>query len=334
MRILLSRTDSIGDVMLSLPMAGFIKKHLPGASIHFLGRSYTQSVINCCEHVDQFVNWDELEKKGIEEASRIFKKENYDVCIHVFPNKEIAKVAKMAGIKSRIGTTGRLFHWLYCNKLVKFTRKRSDLHEAQLNLKLLKPLSIPTESSFEELVSLTGFTNLPVTTEKVKTLIDSEKINLILHPKSKGSAIEWGLPNFNSLIKILPKDRYHIFISGTEQDQTSIGDAISFDQKNVTSLLGKLSLEEFISFISLADGLIAASTGPLHIAAALNKLSIGLYSPRRPIHPGRWRPIGSKAVAVVNDENCEKCGRGDYCDCMLKIEPQRIADLLNHSFEG
>jgi ADP-heptose:LPS heptosyltransferase len=286
------------------------------------------------EWIDQFVNWDELEKAGIQEASRIFAKEDYDVCIHIFPNREVAKAVKLSGIKMRIGTTGRIFHWRYCNKLVKFTRKRSDLHEAQLNLKLLKPLSLPTESNFEELISLTGFTKLPAISEKVKSLIDNEKINLILHPKSKGSAIEWGLENFNSLINILPKDRYHIFISGTDQDEKSIGDAISFDQENVTSLLGKLSLDEFISFISLSDGLVAASTGPLHIAAAMNKLSIGLYSPRRPIHPGRWRPIGSKAIAVVNDENCEKCGRGESCDCMLKIEPQRIVDLINHSFEG
>ena len=47
--------------------------------------------------------------------------------------------------------------------------------------------------------------------------------------------------------------------------------------KNIIDLTGKLSLQQYISFINAANGLVAASTGPLHIAAALNKKAIGLF---------------------------------------------------------
>jgi heptosyltransferase-3 len=60
----------------------------------------------------------------------------------------------------------------------------------------------------------------------------------------------------------------------------------------VINLTGKLSLQQFIAFINHCDVLIAASTGPLHIASALGKKAIGLFAPMRPIHPGRWKPIG------------------------------------------
>ena len=43
-----------------------------------------------------------------------------------------------------------------------------------------------------------------------KSLIDPQKFNLILHPKSKGSAPEWGLNNFEKLIRLLPKDKFKI----------------------------------------------------------------------------------------------------------------------------
>jgi heptosyltransferase-3 len=53
--IIISRTDSIGDVVLTLPMAGIIKQFLPQSNIIFLGRNYTKDVIALSEHVDEFV---------------------------------------------------------------------------------------------------------------------------------------------------------------------------------------------------------------------------------------------------------------------------------------
>lgn len=61
-----------------------------------------------------------------------------------------------------------------------------------------------------------------------------------------------------------------------------------------------MNLKQFISFIAAADGLIAASTGPLHIAAALGKVALGIYPPIKPMHPpGRWAPLGKNASYLV-----------------------------------
>ena len=59
-KIIISRTDAIGDVILTLPMCGLIKKYYPNVKIIFLGRSYTQAIIEHCEHVDEFINADTL----------------------------------------------------------------------------------------------------------------------------------------------------------------------------------------------------------------------------------------------------------------------------------
>ena len=126
-RIIISRTDSIGDVVLTLPMASLLKKVIPGCTVIFLGSSYTRDIVACCPDVDEFYDWKQTELADI----------HADTIIHVLPRPEIAKAAKKAKIKLRIGTTNRLYHWWTCNKLVKLSRKKSDLHEAQLNLKLL-----------------------------------------------------------------------------------------------------------------------------------------------------------------------------------------------------
>ena len=51
-KILISRTDSIGDVILTLPMAGLIKKNYPDSVIFFLGRTYTKETIALSKHID------------------------------------------------------------------------------------------------------------------------------------------------------------------------------------------------------------------------------------------------------------------------------------------
>ncbi len=324
--IIISRTDSIGDVVLTLPMAGVIKKFYPNSRIIFLGKTYTKPVVALSKFVDEFINWDELQK--MPNAIDVLKNYNADVFIHVFPNKEIAKLVKATKIPLRIGTFGRLHHILTCNKKVLFTRKKSDLHESQLNLKLLSPLGITQHFELTEIVNFYGFENVPTLSPELKKLIDTNRTNVILHPKSKGSAKEWGLKNYLSLAELLPKDRFKVFVSGTEEEGKLIGNTFNFDDENIVSLIGKLSLTDFIAFIANSDGLVAASTGPLHIAAALNKKAIGLFSPKRPIHPGRWKPVGQKAQAVVFESTCNKCSKGLDCDCISKIEPQTILELL------
>lgn len=237
-------------------------------------------------------------------------------------------MASKAKIPSRIGTSGRFFHLLNCNRKVVFSRRKSDLHEAQLNLKLLAPLGINSDFSLEEIENFYGFIKLNPLPTKLSSLLDKTKTNIVLHPKSKGSSKEWGLENFATLINILPEDKFKIFVTGTAEEGAQIGNNFPLNKKNVVSLIGKLTLDELISFIANTSALVASSTGPLHIAAATGIKAIGLFSPKRPTHPGRWKPIGKHAVAIVNDENCPKCLASEKCECISEISPEKIMKEL------
>jgi heptosyltransferase-3 len=326
--ILLSRTDSIGDVVLTLPMAGLIKKHFPNCHIFFLGRTYTKSVIELSAHVDAFINYDDILAVGKSQQVELIKQLKIDTAVHVFPVKEIAQLMKAAGIINRVGTRNRLYHWFTCNRLLNVSRKKSDLHESQLNLQLLSFLGIQTNYAFKEIESFYGIKQVPALgNELFVNMLDKTKTKVILHPKSKGSAREWGLENFSILIKQLPKEKYQVFISGTKEDGLQL-EAFIKANDTVVDLTGKLSLNEFISFINMCDVLVAASTGPLHIAAALGVKAIGLFAPMRPIHPGRWKPVGKDAHYVVIDKNCSDCRKGGSCACIEAIEVQKVVNLI------
>lgn len=324
-RIIISRTDSIGDVVLTLPVAAVLKKHFPNAYIIFLGRSYTRSVIEACENIDEFADWDELEKLPDHEAVEKLKLFRADVFIHVFPRRRLAQLAKKAKIKLRIGASGRIYHWFTCNGIVRMSRRKSDLHEAQLNIQLLRGLKIDDIPSLTSIPDMYGLREPDST--RVNQYIEKEKFNLILHPGSRGSAREWGIENFQDLVNLLPQNRYKLFVTGTKQEGESLRSFLNANS-NVTDLTGKFDLRSLIAFINVADGIVAASTGPLHIAAALGKKAIGLYAPMRPIHPGRWRPVGKDAHFLVLQKNCNDCKKSKDCICIRSLTPVQVKMIL------
>ncbi|WP_186646001.1 glycosyltransferase family 9 protein [Fluviispira vulneris] len=325
-RILLSRTDNIGDVILTLPMAGIIKSQIPNTKILFLGKKYTKPIIDCCEFIDEFYDWDEVKKNN--------EQIDCDTIIHVFPNKEIAKYFYKLKTKKRVGTNRRVFHWIYCNKKANLSRKNSQLHESQLNIKLLSSLNIYCEYNLEEIIGFYGFNKTQRLDNEYLKWIEKDKFNLILHPKSKGSAREWPPEKFVELANILDKRIYNIFISGTNAEKEFIENQIVKYAPHVKNIAGTLNLSQFISFIKECDGLIAASTGPLHIAAALGIHALGLYPPIKSMIPERWGPLGEKAeylLATTENKNklCIKnCNVLNVCACIKNLDAHSVLKII------
>jgi ADP-heptose:LPS heptosyltransferase len=304
-KIVISRTDSIGDVALTLPLAGILKSKYPDAKIIFLGNTYTKPIIKCCTSVDEIWEWAEIQKMEDQQQLKWLISQDIDTFIHVFPRRELARLVKKAKIKHRVGTSHRLYHYLTCNHKPNFTRKNSDLHEAQLNTKLLTPFGINQDYSLNELSDLANFSNLPILNENFQSLLNPEKKNLVFHAKSQGSALEWGVDKFINLAQELNQNEYRIFFTGTEKESTFFRDKLP-QQNNIIDLSGKMSLDDLIAFISKSDLLLACSTGPLHIAGLSNISTIGLFTPKRPIHFGRWQPLGKQVNIVEEKEISER----------------------------
>lgn len=317
-RILISRTDSIGDVALTLPLCQAVRNKFPTAEMIFIGKNYTRPMVACFQSIDAFWDIDELFNQPI--TSQL-EQLQADCIIHVFPNKKLAFLAKKAKIPMRIGTSHRLFHLFTCNERPNFTRKNSTLHESQLNFHLLAPLGISEIPSFEDMLTLVQFqakeTALP------SWIPTSTNDVIILHPKSKGSALEWPLEKYMDLATLLADSGKTVCFTGTEQEGMMFRHLIPKHERILDST-GKLSLEQLIVLISKSMALVACSTGPYHIAGLSGIHAIGLFSMRRPIDPGRWRAIGSKAEFIVFDQMCQSCKKGQQCTCIENISVSTV----------
>jgi ADP-heptose:LPS heptosyltransferase len=286
----ISRTDSIGDVIVTLPLCGFIKKYSPYTRITFIGRTYTQAIVEACPFVDEFVNFDKFAETSL----------NVEACVFAYPDAEVIKWVKAQGVKRRIATGSRIASWKFANDRVFFSRKNSDLHESQLNFHLLSPFGVKDIPTLEEI------REWHVLKPKVESPIQLEpnKRSVVFHMLSKGSALNWSLHQYQELAELLPTADFNIYITGTEEEGVRIRKDFQFDE-HIIDVSGKLSLPQLIAFISSCDTLVAASTGPLHIASAVGIRAIGLYPSKRPMHPGRWMPLGSHA-SYLEDGNSEQ----------------------------
>lgn len=327
--VLISRTDSIGDVVLTLPMCVWIKTNFPTAKVVFLGQTYTKPILECLPAIDQIVEWSVLSE--MPEVNRVdfIKSLQIDVCIHVFPNKEIASLMRKAKIPVRVGTSHRTFHFLTCNHRVNFSRKNSDYHEAQLNFELLRPFGINELPSLEQLTTwLSSFKakdlELPSFLEKH---MQSPMRKVILHPRSQGSALEWPIEKYAIVANDLLERGFQVFFTGTETDGVYIRSMIP-KHENCVDTTGKLTLDQLLTFISTCDYLVACSTGPLHLAGVFGLTTIGLYSAKRPIHPGRWKALGKNVHIIVNDETVEHSKIRTSLNEVEQIESFHVIDLI------
>jgi heptosyltransferase-3 len=326
--IIISRIDNIGDVVLTLPMAAIIKAHFPHCKISFLARDYVKDIVQMNPHINAFISWDSLQTLTPQKAAQTLAATKADTIIHVSPNQELAKIAKKARIAKRIGTQHRLYHWWTCNRRVAFSRKNSVLHEAQLNLLLLKPLGIEDNYSLTELSYLAVINKKIQKTPEVIALLDAQRFNLILHPFTNGNTKEWPLENFIKLIKGFSPQDFHIIITGTKAEASRLAPLFK-ECPQVTDAVGLLTLNHFVELLGQADGVVVNSTGPLHIAAALGTPVLGFFPPQKGKNPERWGPLGIRAQYLVA-EKCNDCKRKNttLCTCMTSISISRVQAIV------
>ncbi|GAM07927.1 ADP-heptose--LPS heptosyltransferase 2 [Geobacter sp. OR-1] len=323
---------ALGDVVASLPLAGIIKRELPHLKICFVGSPYARPVIECCEHIDAF-----LEAGAVINDPDLLNRQGIDIFLNPFPHFDLAVAAFRAGIPIRVGNLRRRKVARLCNRFVFYSRRRSGRHEIELNLENLAGIGLATSFPLSGVPGFFGLTRLPGLEPELSELLDPGRLNIIFHPKSSGNGREWPASHFLSLARMLPPDRFRVFVSGVEKEGATLRRDVPelFAVPGVVDLTGRLSLRQFLAFIARADGLVASGTGPLHLAAALGIHALGIFPPRVDIDPAHWAPIGVKGEYLCLIEPCHPGGErcpddfpGGYCACTAAITPEMALERV------
>ncbi len=328
--ILIVRTDRIGDVVLSLPMAWLVKKKYPDCKVAYFIRNYTASLIDGNPFIDEVIIADEADGRILFGKNLIkIKSKNFDTSVVVNPTMKISLMMFLAGIKNRIGTGYRWYAFLF-NKKVFEHRKHGEKHELEYNINLLKKIDVGIQDFSNEIKFHMQIDE--VSSAKINSILDEKGFEsgnkiVIIHPGSGGSSVDLPKEKLIELTRMISNlNNVTIIITGSKSE---FAQCKEFEiSKSVINLAGQLDLSLLKALINKADLFISNSTGPMHIAAALGVHVIGFFPKILSCSQKRWGPYTEKKSIFIPTIDCSNCTRQqcEKLNCMNSIDIGKVFD--------
>jgi len=328
-RILVVRTDRLGDVILSTPVIKNLRLYFPEAYIAFMCRPYTLAVVEKNPYLDEVIVYDKHGKhKGFLGSIKFafyLRNKQFDWAIILHPTNRAHIITFLAGIPFRVGWDKK--YPILLNKRIPHYKQEGKKHEVEYTLDLLRSLNIPIKD--KEL-----FFPLPeVGREKVDDLLIEEGIKnndkiILIHPSASCPSRRWPQDNFIRLIEIIKSSIDAAIIIVTVEQEKKFADKI-IEKADVIDFRGKLDISELGVLIKRSTLLISNDSGPVHIAASLNTPVISIVGRNNPgLSPVRWQPLGKKSFYFHKDVGCKEClahncVRGFIC--LREITPEEVA---------
>lgn len=332
-RILIVRNDRLGDLVLTTPMFEAVKRGLPQSNVEALVSPACLDLIKNNPFLNA-VLLDEYDRspRGFMQLVRDLRKRSFDAAIMVVPSLRIALALAMARIPLRVGPATHLYCLALLNRPIVQHRSRVEKHEAEYNLDLLGGLGVQVSAEVRPFVRPLD-EDVAWAKEKMAQLelcAKGQKL-VVLHPCSLGSARNWKETQWAALLKYLQDDhRLSCVLTGSQGDRVTIDRILFHYGLTAASLAGQTTLGKLIALLSLADAFVASSTGPLHLAAGLDRNVFGIFPPIRVQSAKRWGPWRTKNARVfVPDAACPatyRCKKETFpsFDCMDTVKPGHL----------
>ncbi|TMX34646.1 glycosyltransferase family 9 protein [Vibrio sp. Hep-1b-8] len=333
-KILVVRNDKIGDFMLAWPSFAMLKASLPDCHITALVPNYTVALAELCPWIDS-VLVDPTEKSDKAKQIELIKQiraEQFDASINLFSTTYNAKLVWKGKIPYRLAPATKLAQIFY-NKRIKQKRSQSAKPEFEYNLDLIRAFLTDNKVKVvEPSAPYLSFSDQQLVEQKAKLAqqlsLNSDKPWIYVHAGSGGSANNLSLQQYTQLVCGLEGDFEVVLTAGPgeEQKAAELQKLMAENGRSAVLYDNNDGLVDFSCSIACADMFIAGSTGPLHIAAAIDVPTVGFFPSKRSATPLRWKPINSEGnhIAFCPPKADDKASQED----MARIDILKVIDEL------
>lgn len=329
LKVLLIRLDKIGDLICTLPADQALDSQV--YEVTWVVQKGLGQLLELGEKKRAYIELDKSNPKlARQQFSDFLKNNKFDYAISFQCPWWINWLIFKHRIHHRIGVLSQWHSFLFLNAGLRQKRSTSEKHEFNYNLDLVQKITGPLSKQLQSSSQLFFKFKKPQSTQLL------EKFNLapnyiVVHPGMMGSALNISQTQYIHYILHRVQQGHQIVITGTAADEpylTEIKNAFQNTelwQKQIHWLQGKLQFSELLQILNYASEVIAPSTGVAHLAAALDKKVIGVYSPIQVHHPKRWAPRGENVQILLPNVHCpsqfqclkEKCA---HYNCMNTIQ--------------
>lgn len=330
-KILIIRTDGIGDVLNSTPAISALRKTYQDIHISVVVKPRGAEILSLNLDIDEIIIYDpDIKHKSFIDKIKFFKKlrlENYDTAIVLHNSSMGNLMAYASSAKIRVGRKSEpkrfshtLTHWV-SNQDPKGTK-----HEIERNIDIVNLLHTQNGShqlkfylSDEERKYAEDFLNRNVLNDYNAK---NPFFRLVgIHPGGSSYDKLWSPENFAEVANRLIKEfnAKIIIFSGPNEDKLiqSITEKIDYPIK----IASGVQLRQFASLVERCSLFLCNDSGPMHIASALSVPIVAIFGSTDYI---RWRPNNQNAKVVRKDMDCwpcsaHKCKKNFECTKTLPV---------------
>jgi len=318
---LIIQTAFLGDVVLALSMAEYIRSMDNDAHIIFVTTRVSEPIASHCPFIDEVVVYDKYkDDKGLSGIWKLANKLNSRKYIAVFtPHRSLRStlLTKLIASGKKYGFDKAALSWIYNNRI----KYESSSHEIERNLSLVRTHWIDISSDLL----------LPVI--KVDT---EKKDSICIAPGSVWATKRWPVQKWIELVSQPELAEKEIVIIGSENDE-EIANEIELKAGNnsIRNLAGKLSIVESITKIAECKLIVSNDSAPQHFAMAVGTPVITIFGATVPRFG--FYPVGQydKIIETEKELACRPCGihGKQKCaiktfDCMNSIDVRKVIDEI------
>ncbi|MFI5371156.1 MAG: glycosyltransferase family 9 protein [Candidatus Eisenbacteria bacterium] len=293
--VLVVRPDRIGDVVLTTPVFRALKHAWPATRVGALVRPAVAPLLEGNPDVDAVV----LERgQSLGELTGELRAGGWEASVHAFLTPRTVLAAALARIPRRIGPASKLPALLLTERVVQ-KRSHSLRHEADYNLELLAPLGIPV-ARYATRIELSAAEREWARRHLAELGVPAGRAVAAIHPGSGNSAGRWPSDRFAALAERLAAAGTAVLLTyGPEE--TELADRMNAVMRTHVPVVppGSVTLRQMAAIVSTLSLFVGNSTGPLHIAVALDVPTVSFYTLTPATRPSRWGPYASGHVVLT-----------------------------------
>lgn len=333
-RILVTRTDRIGDLVVSTPVFKALRERFPSARIEAVIFLENRELLEGNPYLDEVILYD---KKGSERgvignlrfAARLRKK-RFDLVIHLHATHRMHQAAFLAGIPARIGWTRRSPRLLTHG--FRDVKSEGQKHEAEYNFELLRPLGIEPPQNFELYAPALPKYEASLNELTASLGVPGNRPWIVINPSSSCPSKMWPAVKFSELIAMLgQKFSPVILVMGSARDR-ALAERIlkAAAYPDAFDFTGRLTLGTLSALLKKAALLISNDSGPVHMASAVGTPVISIFGRNQPgLSPVRWRPLGAQSRVLWKDVGCHPCLAHNCRIHFLCLDVISVEDVIN-----
>ncbi|HOW87192.1 MAG TPA: glycosyltransferase family 9 protein [Candidatus Omnitrophota bacterium] len=304
-RILVTRTDRIGDLVLTTPLFEALRKKFPKAHIAALVFLEHREIVRGNPFLDEVILYD---KKGSERGlwgqfrfGWKLRGKKFDIAIHAHGTNRVHLAAWLAGIPVRRGYARRAA-WMLTHPHP-YNKKEGKKQEAEYLFDLLEPLGIFPPREIKTFFPVSDRAERSLEKLLVFHEVPPGTPIIILNPSASDPTKMWPAERFADLVTRLQKESPRTFIViGTPKDRSIIQRLKQSAGAPILDLSGKLSLGMLGALLKRSALLISNDSGPVHVATAVGTPVVSIFGRYEPgLGPSRWRPLGDRSRVVAKD---------------------------------